>query len=151
MAQRDAAEANRASCDFDWDAVDARLDGERPETRSREQRGDDFAAQEGIIRVLSMILDSRDSRLEALTLASAFGIAFISEESFSALAAKHGITRQAYSKRVLRLQREFGLPPARTQKAKRARAIYSGTQQEIWAKIPEQERNRLSGAALNKL
>lgn len=52
------------------------------------------------------------------------GVLAIEGQSATQLAAKHGVTKQAFSKIAVEWCTKFGLPPARSMKSKRARASY---------------------------
>ncbi len=97
---------------------------------------------DGIIKLLAMLLASDHLRLELLTLCAAFGMgALLGGRSFAAMAQECGISKQAFSKRVLRMQDAFGLNPWRGQKCKAARENYREKQKEIWQRL---ERHNLN-------
>ena len=52
------------------------------------------------------------------------GVLAIEGQTATELAAKHGVTKQAFSKIAVEWCTKFGLPPARSMKSKRARAAY---------------------------
>jgi hypothetical protein len=52
------------------------------------------------------------------------GVLAIEGQSATELAAKHGVTKQAFSKIAVEWCTKFGLPPARSMKSKRARVSY---------------------------
>jgi len=52
------------------------------------------------------------------------GVLAIEGQSATELAAKHCVTKQAFSKIAVEWCTKFGLPPARSMKSKRARAAY---------------------------
>ena len=52
------------------------------------------------------------------------GVLAIEGQSATELAAKHGVTKQAFSKIAVQWCDTFGLPPARSMKSKRARTSY---------------------------
>jgi len=52
------------------------------------------------------------------------GVLAIEGQSATELAAKHGVTKQAFSKIAVEWCTKFGLPPARSMKSKRARVAY---------------------------
>lgn len=52
------------------------------------------------------------------------GVLAVEGQTATQLAAKHGVTKQAFSKIAVQWCETFGLPPARSMKSKRARAVY---------------------------
>jgi hypothetical protein len=54
----------------------------------------------------------------------ATGVLAVEGQSATELAAKHGVTKQAFSKIAVDWCTKFGLPPARSMKSKRARLAY---------------------------
>jgi hypothetical protein len=54
----------------------------------------------------------------------ATGVLAIEGQSATELAAKHGVTKQAFSKIAVEWCTKFGLHPARSMKSKRARSAY---------------------------
>ncbi len=150
----DPADYPEASCGFDFDDIDARLGWSEPGTKLRREpepqhpvaanNNNDreldvdripIARQsDGIIKLLAMLLASNHLRLELLTLCTAFGMGALlgKGHSFKEMAQECGISKQAFSKRVLRMQDAFGLNPGRGQKCKAARESYREKQKEIW-------------------
>jgi hypothetical protein len=100
--------------------------------------------QEGIIKLICLLLASDHCRLELLTLAAAFGLStLLGGKSFSAMAQESGCTKQAFSRRVIRLQHAFNLPVTLAQKSVAARASYSKSQREVWKRPERQADNDL--------
>lgn len=155
--------------DFDFDGMDARLGWtengdsapEQPQSLPSLAATDDDdlfdpdkvpipPQQEGIIKLICLLLASDNTRLELLTLAAAFGLsALIGGKSFSRMAVDAGVTKQAFSRRVIRVQRTFGLPTTRGQKSIAARVSYSKIQKEIWQRPERQPETTLKKLARN--
>ena len=171
----DPSDWARASVDFDYSAVDesiARHEREargelepepEPDEATLSSNGNsdpsetevDFdeirvpAQSEAIIKVLAILLASQNTRLELLALVSAFGFQrLLGGRSFAAMAIEAGITKQAFSKRVIRLQKEFHLPLGRGQKCINAREIYRQAQLKVWQRP---DRRRAQGNDLSRL
>jgi len=67
------------------------------------------------------------------------GVLAIEGQSATQLAAKHGVTKQAFSKIAVEWCTKFGLPPARSMKSKRARVAYRNRAKAV------HERRKLTG------
>lgn len=59
------------------------------------------------------------------------GVLSVEGQSATELAAKHGVTKQAFSKIAVQWCETFGLPPARSMKSKKARASYRKRANEV--------------------
>jgi hypothetical protein len=123
---RDAAELPSASVEFDWDQIYADEQEKDPmeyleaeiERRCAER------VQAAVIRFLAQIVDSSNYRLKTDVAIMASGFPFYQGMSFTEMGKKHSISKQAFSKHVLRFQDELGLPPTRGQKSTQARETY---------------------------
>jgi hypothetical protein len=62
------------------------------------------------------------------------GVLTIEGQSATELAAKHGVTKQAFSKIAVQWCTTFDLPPARSMKSKRARASYRERAKKVHGK-----------------
>lgn len=85
----------------------------------------------GTLRIAQVILReivfSRNPQLEAEIMALGAGILIGDDQSVTAVARKHGITKSAVSKRVVAFCDDNGLPPSAFMKSKRARETYALT------------------------
>jgi hypothetical protein len=61
------------------------------------------------MRILSLVMNSEDYHVTLYTLANAFNLDLVCGQSFSELAKERGVSKAAYSKRMLQFQRAFGL------------------------------------------
>lgn len=78
--------------------------------------------------VLREIVYSPDPQLEAEIMAIGSGV--LDEKGITTrIAAKHSITRQAVSKRVVAFCEEWGLPPSGSMKSEAARKVYAARNQ----------------------
>lgn len=94
---------------------------------------------EAVIKLLSLLLAANDVKAELLVICSAFGMgALLGGQSFTELAVSSGITKQAFSKRVIRMQKIFNLPVCRSQKCVAARESYRKAQLLAWQKTERQ-------------
>jgi hypothetical protein len=118
----DPAEYPQASIGFDFDAVDEALSG-RAVTNIEM-----ITVPMALFKLLALLVDSNDYMLEVDVAIAAVGIPFYQGCSFTDMAKKHGISKQAFDKRVIRFQRDFQLPITRAQKSAAARASYQKTQ-----------------------
>lgn len=79
--------------------------------------------------ILREIVFSKDPQLQAEVMAVGAGIILEDDVTITRLAAKHGITKQAFSKRVVSFCEEMGLPPSQYMRAEKDRATYALTNQ----------------------
>lgn len=83
---------------------------------------------EALYKFIAFIIDSSDYMREIDVAIAAIGIPIYQGSSYTALAKKHAISKQAFDKHVLRFQKNFQLPVTRAQKSPQARASYRKTQ-----------------------
>lgn len=76
--------------------------------------------QDTLSKVISMIYDSMDYRLKIATIVMAFDLPMFMGKSQTDVAKSHGVTKQALSKSIKKMQAIFGLHPTRGQKSKKA-------------------------------
>lgn len=76
--------------------------------------------QDTLSKIISIIYDSTDYRLKIATLVMAFGLPMFMGKSQTQVAKKHGVTKQALSKSIKKMQKLFGLTPTRGQKSEKA-------------------------------
>lgn len=79
--------------------------------------------------ILSEISFSKDPQLEAEVMAVGAGVILGDRVTITRLAEKHGITKQAFSKRVVRFCEENKLPPSIYMRSEKDRLTYALTNQ----------------------
>lgn len=79
--------------------------------------------------ILREIVFSKNPQLQAEVMAVGAGIILEDDATMTRMAAKHGITKQAFSKRVVSFCEEMGLPPSQYMRAEKDRATYALTNQ----------------------
>lgn len=101
----------------------------------RSSAGDEFSKLGGnsTLRVAQVILreiaGAKDPRLEAGIMALGVGLIFAEKDNVSRIAEKHGLTKQALSKRVIKFCDDNGLPPSIYMRSKKDRETYAKTNQ----------------------
>jgi hypothetical protein len=79
---------------------------------------------EALIRFISILINSKNYRLRLEVAIASFNIPARQGETFTSRAKKFQISKQAFTKQVLRFQRDWKLPPTREQKTLKARESY---------------------------
>lgn len=79
--------------------------------------------------IIREVVFAEDPRLEAVVMALGAGILLADGDNMTRLAAKHGMTKQALSKRVVRYVEENGLPPSVYMRSEKDRETYAETNQ----------------------
>lgn len=74
--------------------------------------------------LLRQIVFNKDPQLEAEVIALGSGVLLHDEQGMRVIGAKHGITWQAVSKRVVTFVKKWRLPPSEWMKSEANRAIY---------------------------
>ena len=93
------------------------------EERARKMNGGSNAGD--TLRKLALLfIDQGRRALNADCLAFVSGLAVRMGETGTSIAARHGITRQAFHKRCNEIRSEFGLPPSRAQKSDKSKCNY---------------------------
>lgn len=90
-----------------------------------------------ITAVLAHIVDSATPLAQLDAVLYCYGMLGRSEESMDAIAKRHGISRQAFSKKVERTAKEFGLAPRGGMRPERQRAIYTEVHRQKWDHIDQ--------------
>lgn len=126
---KDAAELPSASVEFDWDAIyqdeeEQELENFQKRIEKEVERRSAEKVQKAMVRLLAQIVESSNYRLKIDVSIMACGFPFYEGMSFTEMGKKHNISKQAFSKHVLKFQDELGLPPTRGQKSKKAREAY---------------------------
>lgn len=99
----------------------------------KSSAGDDLSKLGGnaTLRIAQVILReiaySSNPQLEAEIMALGTGIILSDDASMTQIAARHGITKQALSKRIVAFCEDNGLPPSIYMKSEAARKTYSLT------------------------
>jgi hypothetical protein len=119
----DPADYPQASCGFDYDSLD-----ESPSTETI--MAEPMAASVALFKFIALMIDSTDYRLKIDVAIAAIGIPLYQGCSYTELASKHGISKQAFDKHVLKFQKDFKLPITRAQKSPQARLSYKKHQLE---------------------
>jgi hypothetical protein len=79
--------------------------------------------------IIREVVFAEDPRLEAVVMALGAGILLNDGDNITRLAAKHGMTKQALSKRVVRYVDEKKLPPSTYMRSEKDRKTYALTNQ----------------------
>ena len=99
----------------------------------RSKAGEDLQKHGGnqTLRISQVILReiafSQDPQLEAEIMALGAGVMLEDKATITKLARKHGLTKQAISKRMIRFCVDNGLPPSSYMRPERDRETYSRT------------------------
>ena len=94
-----------------------------PEPQGVPQVCDSEAIHQAIRRVLGEVISHNNARLTAECIALVSGLSYTGS-SMSEIAARHGITRAAVSKRCVELTELLDLPPSRAMRSLTARQRY---------------------------
>jgi hypothetical protein len=160
---RDAAELPQASVDFDYDEIDRRLGPQQIVEDEAKEKLLEFlrenpeyveealghikskvtdAVKDTLIKFICIVIESRNYLLMIDIAILATGIPLYQGCSYEEIATKHGITKQALSKRVIAFQKRFNLPPTRAQKSLKARESYSISATRVHQKRKEKKEER---------
>jgi hypothetical protein len=83
-----------------------------------------------VVGLLTRIIEAKNAKLEAMSLAHASGLPQFQAISLTETAKNCGVSKQAFSKRVLKLRQTRHLPNLPGRKSDKARATYQATQTE---------------------
>lgn len=116
----------------DEDASESKLAAEEPDIATVIDREPNTPALEPLTEVAGDVLASFCARMRSCArpalvfdaVCYATGVLAIEGQSATELAAKHGVTKQAFSKIAVEWCTKFGLHPSRSMKSKRARSAY---------------------------
>jgi hypothetical protein len=81
-------------------------------------------AHEAMVRFIALLISCKNYRLRLEVAIASLNIQARQGETFTSRAKKFGISKQAFTKHVLKFQKDFRLPPTREQKTLRARESY---------------------------
>jgi hypothetical protein len=88
-----------------------------------------------IIALLAYIVDSATPLAELDVVAYCYGLLGRGEESMDAIAKRHGISRQAFSKKVQHAQNQFSITPRGGMRPVAQRRIYQHVHRQRWLEI----------------
>ncbi len=116
----------------DENASESKLAAEEPDIATVIDQESPSPATEPLTCVAGDVLASFCARMRSCAkpalvfdaVCYATGVLAIEGQSATELAAKHGVTKQAFSKIAVEWCTKFGLHPARSMKSKRARSAY---------------------------
>ncbi len=80
-----------------------------------------------IQEILRVIVFSEDPQLEAEIMALGAGVLLEDKQTVTRVGAKHGLTKQAVSKRVIAFCEKWKLPPSEFMRSERDRLTYAAT------------------------
>lgn len=108
--------------DFDYDKLDGDeiLEELPPTLQYYVKTKIQNEIQDTLSKIISIIYDSTDYRLKIATIVMAFGLPLFMGRSQTDVAKNHGVTKQALSKSIKKMQKAFGLSPTRGQKSQEA-------------------------------
>jgi hypothetical protein len=129
----DPANYPQASVGFDYDAVD-NLDG------PMHSPVIDHSTADALIRLLDFT-NSDNYRLRCDVVAAGSGLALFMGMSYTEMAKRHGISKQAFDKHVLKFQKDFRLPVTRAQKSVAARESYRKTHLDRQERLKQTHNN----------
>jgi hypothetical protein len=113
----DPADYPQASIGFDYDSIDDRTEPAYIESER-------MSPAQALIRVIDFIQKSENYRLAVDVIVAGSGLALCQGWSYTELARRHDISKQAFDKHVLKFQKDFNLPVTRAQKSPQARLSY---------------------------
>ncbi len=100
-----------------------------------ERPQDSQADTSKVIALLAYIIDAATPLAELDVVAYCYGLLGRGEESMDSIAKRHGISRQAFSKKVMHMQTHFSITPRGGMRPVAQRAIYARVHQDKWALI----------------
>ncbi len=100
------------------------MDDMEPDLRDDDNEKSRALAREAVSRLLVILIESGNLRMDADCLAFVCGICFRQGKSGTDLAKKHGVSRAAFSKRAVELSERLGIVPSSNMKREEAREQY---------------------------
>ena len=123
--------------DNGFDVIDDRLDSELEEIVTRRVNQEvAHAIWEAVSRFAVEIKAHKNPLLTLDAFCFAAGSFILDGTSITELAAKHNVTKQALSKRVVQITEALGLGPSRGMKSKQARESYRKAHTKHETRIP---------------
>lgn len=104
----------------------------RPQQDDAAQRDSRY-----IIAVLAHITDSATPMAQLDAVCYCYGMLGRSEESMDAIAKRHGISRQAFSKKIEKTMAEFQLSPRGGMRPTTQRRLYQSIHRDRWSHIEQ--------------
>lgn len=100
---------------------------------------DDAAQRDSrhVVALLAHITDSATPLAQLDAVCYCYGMLGRSEESMDAIAKRHGISRQAFSKKIERTMLEFQLSPRGGMRPTAQRRLYQSVHRDKWARIEQ--------------
>lgn len=138
----DPADYPQSSVGFDYDAVEESLHESRYDSVDRHSPIINLSPSEALFKFIAFLIDSSDYLLKLDVAIAAIGIPIYQGISYTELATKHTISKQAFDKHVLRFQKDFRLPITRAQKSPAARMSYKKTQLERQKRLLEKKQQQ---------
>jgi hypothetical protein len=126
----DPANYPQARVEFDYDAVEEERVGVEPSVSA------------ALLKFIAFLIDSNNYLLKLDIAIAAIGCPLYQGSSYTELAIKHTISKQAFDKHVLKFQKDFQLPITRSQKSLQARQSYKKTQLDRKASLDELRKSR---------
>ena len=111
-----------------------REEGERMPRHSPEAAPEDASK---LIGLLAYIIDAATPLAELDVVAYCYGLLGRGEESMDEIAKRHGISRQAFSKKVLHMQSKFSIHPRGGMRPVSQRRVYTEVHRTRWADIDQ--------------
>lgn len=90
-----------------------------------------------VIALLAHITDSATPLAQLDAVCYCYGMLGRSEESMEAIAKRHGISRQAFSKKIEKTMLEFQLSPRGGMRPTAQRRLYQAVHRDKWAHIEQ--------------
>jgi hypothetical protein len=138
----DPATYPQASVGFDYEAVDAAI---ARSSAAYQVVSDSLRTADALYKFIAFLIDSTDYMLKLDVAIAAIGCPLYAGSSYTELAGRHQISKQAFDKHVLKFQKDFQLPVTRAQKSPQARTSYRKTQLDRKERL-EQLRNNNNNA-----
>lgn len=138
LLDRDLAESSLASEEMETPVIESQNSPKESLVDSEV----DERVMDVLRRLLGEVLTQKNARLTLECLAMACGFTTLEGESMTSLAARHGVSRAAVSKRCVDIGQKLNLPPSRTMRSQTAKRVYRKIQKTLRTSY---ERNRNSG------
>lgn len=133
----DPADYSQASVGFDYEAIDG--------PSQEEPR---YNTADALVKMIDFIMHGDNYKLRCDVIVAASGLALYMGMSYTDLAKRHGITKQAFDKHVLKFQKDLQLPVTRAQKSVAARESYRKTQLDRQERLKQVNNNTKEREAL---
>lgn len=138
----DPADYPQSSIGFDYDEVDRRLELSYCGALRAPAAVVISTTADALIRLIDFIINSDNYLLRCDVIVAGSGLALCMGMSYTEIAKKHGISKQAFDKHVLKFQKDFHLPVTRAQKSPQARVSYRKTQLERVERLRQKQQQQ---------